>query len=169
MLLHVGIKLPDIVYGLRARLADADVLTEIPWDENPVSHSNAGEVPPPATPGISRRGVLAATGIGDRRSWSPPRSGQTVTPLEPIGLLAVRRWRQGPQQVPVNRTAEQAAIAADRDRRGLGAAGGRTATVRDHPRRPGPRHAHRGPAADQLRRGLERRARPGAASVCSSW
>jgi DMSO/TMAO reductase YedYZ molybdopterin-dependent catalytic subunit len=38
--------------------------------------------------------------------------GQTVTPLEPIGLLAVRRWRQGPQQVPVNRTAEQAAIAA---------------------------------------------------------
>ena len=51
LLLHVGIKLPDIVYGLRARLADADVLTEIPWDENPVSHSNAGDVPPPATPG----------------------------------------------------------------------------------------------------------------------
>ena len=35
-----------------------------------------------------------------------------MTPLEPIGLLAIRRWRQGPQQVPVNRTAEQAAITA---------------------------------------------------------
>ena len=109
LLLHVGIKLPDIVYGLRARLADADVLTEIPWDENPVSHSNAGEVPPPPTAGISRRGVLAASGIGVGIVVATS-VGQTVTPLEPIGLLAIRRWRQGPQQVPVNRTAEQAAI-----------------------------------------------------------
>jgi hypothetical protein len=109
LLLHVGIKLPDIVYGLRARLADADVLTEIPWDENPVSHSNAGDVPPPATPGISRRGVLAASGIGVGIVVATS-IGQTVTPLEPIGLLAVRRWRQGPQGVPVNRTAEEAGI-----------------------------------------------------------
>ena len=29
-----------------ARLADADVLTEIPWNENPASHSNAGICPP---------------------------------------------------------------------------------------------------------------------------
>ncbi|HEY5788403.1 MAG TPA: hypothetical protein VIT65_26895, partial [Microlunatus sp.] len=85
LLLHVGIKLPDIVYGLRARLADADVLTEIPWDENPVSHSNAGDVPPPATPGISRRGVLAASGIGVAIVVATS-VGQTVTPLEPIGL-----------------------------------------------------------------------------------
>lgn len=35
VLLHVGIKLPDIDYGLRARLPVADVLTEIPWNENP--------------------------------------------------------------------------------------------------------------------------------------
>ena len=156
LLLHVGIKLPDIVYGLRARLADADVLTEIPWDENPVSHSNAGEVPPPATPGISRRGVLAASGIGVGIVVATS-VGQTLTPLEPIGLLAIRRWRQGPQQVPVNRTAEQAAITA-------------TATAADWMLRvDGPRPyvitlddlaratLGRGPAADQLRRGLERR------------
>ena len=99
------------MYGLRARLAEADVLTEIPWDENPVSHSNAGDVPPPATPGISRRGVLAASGIGVGIVVATS-VGQTLTPLEPIGLLAIRRWRQGPQQVPVNRTAEQAAITA---------------------------------------------------------
>jgi DMSO/TMAO reductase YedYZ molybdopterin-dependent catalytic subunit len=85
------------------------VLTEIPWDENPVSHSNAGDVPPPATPGISRRGVLAASGIGVGIVVATS-IGQTVTPLEPIGLLAVRRWRQGPQGVPVNRTAEEAGI-----------------------------------------------------------
>ena len=66
VLLHVGIKLPDINYGLRAKLPAADVLTEIPWNENPDSHSNAGERPPPATPGISRRGVLAAAGAGRR-------------------------------------------------------------------------------------------------------
>ncbi len=111
LLLHVGVKLPDIVYGLRARLADADVLTEIPWDENPVSHSNAGEVPPPPTPGLSRRGVLTASGIGIGLVVATS-VGQTVTPLEPIGLLAIRRWRQGPQQVPVNRTSEQAGVRA---------------------------------------------------------
>jgi len=32
ILLHVGIKLPDIAYGLTARLRDGDVLTETPWD-----------------------------------------------------------------------------------------------------------------------------------------
>jgi len=39
VLLHVGVKLPDIVYGLRARVSEADVLTEIPWNENPESHN----------------------------------------------------------------------------------------------------------------------------------
>jgi DMSO/TMAO reductase YedYZ molybdopterin-dependent catalytic subunit len=36
--------------------------------------------------------------------------GQTVTPLEPLGLLAPRLWTRGPQGVPVNRTADQARI-----------------------------------------------------------
>ena len=36
--------------------------------------------------------------------------GQTVTPLEPIGLLAVRQARKGPQGVPVNQTALQAKV-----------------------------------------------------------
>lgn len=44
--------------------------------------------------------------------------GQTLTPLEPIGLLAVRQPSTGPQGVPVNRTADQAGVrhlAADPD------------------------------------------------------
>jgi len=64
ILLHIGVKLPDIKYGLSAKVADADVLTEIPWSENPNSHSNAGTVAPPRTPALSRRGLLAATGVG---------------------------------------------------------------------------------------------------------
>ena len=111
VLLHVGVKLPDIRYGLQTRLAAGDVLTEIPWNENPESHSNAGDLPPPVTPGISRRGVLAAAGAGIG-VVVVTSIGQTLTPLEPLGLLAVRQPSKGPQGVPVNRTAEEARVSA---------------------------------------------------------
>ncbi len=110
-LLHVGVKLPDIAYGLKAKVSEADVLTEIPWNENPESHSNAGTLPDPPTPGISRRGMLTAAGAGVGVVVLAS-VGQTVTPLEPLGLIAPRQWTKGPQGVPVNRTAEQAKIAA---------------------------------------------------------
>lgn len=109
VLLHVGLKLPDIMYGLKAKVAEADVLTEIPWDENPDSHSNAGTLPDPPTPGISRRGVLTAAGAGIG-VVVVTSVGQTVTPLEPVGLLSVRQWTKGPQGVPINRTADQAKV-----------------------------------------------------------
>ena len=111
VLLHIGVKLPDIAYGLKAKVPEADVLTEIPWDENPASHSNAGTLPDPPTPGISRRGMLAAAGAGVG-VLVITSVGQTVTPLEPLGLLAARQWTKGPQGVPVNRTAEQAQVMA---------------------------------------------------------
>jgi hypothetical protein len=111
VLLHIGVKLPDIAYGLRAKVPEADVLTEIPWDENPTSHSNAGTLPDPPTPGISRRGMLASAGAGIGVIVISS-VGQTVTPLEPLGLLAARQWTKGPQGVPVNRTAEQAQVMA---------------------------------------------------------
>jgi hypothetical protein len=109
ILLHIAVKLPDIVYGLQTKVAEGDVLTEVPWNENPESHSIAGDLPPPVTPGISRRGVLTmtATGIGLAVLTSV---GQTFHPLERLGLLAVRQPRKGPQHVPVNRTAEQARV-----------------------------------------------------------
>jgi hypothetical protein len=109
VLLHVGVKLPDIGYGLRARVAEADVLTETPWNENPDSHSNAGTLPAPPTPGLSRRGLLTAAGAGIG-VVIVTSAGQTVTPLEPLGLLAPRQWTRGPQGVPVNRTADQAQV-----------------------------------------------------------
>jgi hypothetical protein len=111
VLLHIGVKLPDIAYGLKAKVPEADVLTEIPWDENPASHSNAGTLPDPATPGISRRGMLTAAGAGIGVVVITS-VGQTLTPLEPVGLLAARQWPKGPQGVPVNRTADQAQVMA---------------------------------------------------------
>lgn len=109
VLLHIAIKLPDIRYGLKSKLADGDVLTEIPWDENPESHSNAGPLPPPVTPGLTRRGLLTAAAAGTGLVVVTT-VGQTLTPLEPLGLLAVRQPSRGPQGVPVNRTAEQAQV-----------------------------------------------------------
>jgi hypothetical protein len=111
VLLHIGVKLPDIAYGLKAKVPEADVLTEIPWDENLASHSNAGTLPDPATPGISRRGMLAAAGAGVGVVVITS-VGQTLSPLEPLGLLAARQWTKGPQGVPVNRTADQAQVMA---------------------------------------------------------
>jgi DMSO/TMAO reductase YedYZ molybdopterin-dependent catalytic subunit len=109
ILLHVGLKLPDIKYGLQARLADADVLTEIPWSENPLAHSNAGTVAPPEMPAMDRRGLIvaAASGIG---AIVLTTIGQTVTPLARIGLLATRQASKGPQAVPVNKTARSARV-----------------------------------------------------------
>lgn len=111
VLLHIGVKLPDIAYGLKAKLPEADVLTEISWDENPASHSNAGTLPDPPTSGISRRGMLAAAGAGVGVVVITS-VGQTLTPLEPLGLLTARQWTKGPQGVPVNRTADQAQVMA---------------------------------------------------------
>ena len=110
VLLHVGIKLPDINYGLRADLPAADVLTEIPWNENPDSHSNAGERPAPPTPAISRRGVLAAAGTGVGLVVLGT-VGQSAPLLEPIGLLAPRQPSRGPIGLPVSKTAEEASVA----------------------------------------------------------
>jgi len=109
ILLHVGIKLPDIRYGLQAKLEDGDVLSEIPWDANPNAHSNAGTLPPPPMPALSRRGVLIAAGLGVG-TVVVTSVGQTVTPLEPIGALAVRQAGKGPQRVPVNKTASSANV-----------------------------------------------------------
>ncbi len=111
ILLHIAIKLPDIRYGLKTKLALGDVLTEKPWSENPGAYSNNENThqPPPQPTGITRRGLLTATGVGIGVVVAAS-VGQTLTPLEPIGLLAIRQPSKGPQKVPVNRTAEQAQV-----------------------------------------------------------
>lgn len=109
ILVHIGIKLPDINYGLRAKLSEADVLTEVPWSENPLAHSNAGAVAPPAMPAMDRRGLFVAVGSGVG-AVVLTTIGQTVTPLARVGLLATRQASKGPQGVPVNKTAQSARV-----------------------------------------------------------
>jgi DMSO/TMAO reductase YedYZ molybdopterin-dependent catalytic subunit len=109
VLLHIGLKLPDIKYGLQAKLADADVLSEVPWNENPLAHSNAGVVEPPAMPAMDRRGLFVAVGSGIG-AIALTTLGQTITPLASVGLLATRQASKGPQGVPVNKTAKSARV-----------------------------------------------------------
>ncbi len=109
VLLHIAVKLPDIRYGLGVKVADGDVLSEVPWSDNPDAHSNAGPVPPPPTPALTRRGLLLATGAGVGVVVATT-VGQTLTPLRPLALLAPRDTGRGPQGLPVNRTALQAGV-----------------------------------------------------------
>jgi molybdopterin-dependent oxidoreductase-like protein protein len=88
LLLHVAVKLPVIQEALRR-----------PLDEQ---GAPAG--------GLTRRGLLAATGAGVTLLVATT-VGQSVGRLEPIALLAPRRPKDGPQGVPVNRTAAQAGVA----------------------------------------------------------
>ena len=87
LLLHVAVKLPVIQGALRA-----------PLDEQE------------APRGLSRRGLLAATGAGVGLVVMT-NAGQSITSLESVGLLAIRRKRDATQQaVPVNKTAAQAKV-----------------------------------------------------------
>ena len=144
------------------------MLTEIPWNENPDSHSNAGELPAPPTPAISRRGVLAAAGAG-LGVVVVSVVGQTLTPLEPLGLLAPRQPSRGPLGLPVTKTAEEAQVPAScaADWR---LEVDRTAAVRAEPGRGrGSCATVEERAAVPRQRGLERRPPAGGGSACSTW
>ncbi|MEO6700189.1 MAG: molybdopterin-dependent oxidoreductase [Jatrophihabitantaceae bacterium] len=86
LLLHIAIQLPAIREGLADRV----------W--------RSGD-----SPGPSRRGVLIAGGAGIA-VVTATTIGQVIPVLQPIGLLAARQPRKGPQGVPVNRTAAAAQV-----------------------------------------------------------
>jgi DMSO/TMAO reductase YedYZ molybdopterin-dependent catalytic subunit len=68
--------------------------------------------PHPAEPegqGLSRRGFLSAVGAAVG-VVTVSTIGQTVRPLAPLGLLAPRRPRVGPQGLPVNKSARSAGV-----------------------------------------------------------
>ena len=156
VLIHVGVKLPDIKYGLQARLSEADVLTEIPWSENPKAHSNAGVVPLEPMPALDRRGLLVAVaaGIG---AIVVTTIGQTLTPFARVGLLATRQASKGPQAVPVNKTAEQARVVEVASSTRLVPRGHWSGTLHRVPVRARVDVEEGTSVPDQLRGGLERR------------
>jgi hypothetical protein len=86
LLAHIGVKLPVIRSALR-RPAVAE----------------------PAAEKLSRRGFLAVVG-GSAGLVTLATIGQTVTPLSPVSVLAPRRPRTGPQNLPVNKTANAAGV-----------------------------------------------------------
>ncbi len=63
--------------------------------------------PEPEGHGLSRRGFLTATGVASG-AVVVATAGQTVAPLSSLSVLAPRRPNDGPQGVPVNKTARSA-------------------------------------------------------------
>jgi Oxidoreductase molybdopterin binding domain len=96
LLLHIACKLPIIRTGLATPLS-------------PAPNEPEEEV---ASAGISRRGLLIASGAGIG-VVAVTVAGATVTPLQKLALLAPRRADEAPQlHVPINRTAHQASSKA---------------------------------------------------------
>ena len=156
ILLHLAIKLPDIKYGLQAKLADADVLTEVPWSENPLAHSNAGTVPAPDDAGDGPARSV-------RRRWLRDRSGRAHhgRPDRHAALAdRVARDQTGLQGSP-GRTGEQdrqvGARAHAGHGRGLAPRGGRPDALHPDPCRARVDDVGDAALPAQLRRGLERR------------
>ncbi|MDQ2749066.1 MAG: molybdopterin-dependent oxidoreductase [Actinomycetota bacterium] len=92
VILHVAAKLPVIRQGLATEIAAPPIDTEPESTE---------------TPGLTRRGLLIASGAGVG-VVAVTTVGQVVGPLEPVALLAPRKVSHGPLGVPINRTAAEA-------------------------------------------------------------
>jgi DMSO/TMAO reductase YedYZ molybdopterin-dependent catalytic subunit len=98
ILLHLAVKAPDIAAAVRAGRTP-----------EPAAGGLSRRPPEPGAGGLSRRGLLVATGAAVA-AVTITTVGQTVTPLRRLVLLAPRRPGIGPQRLPVNRTAAQAAV-----------------------------------------------------------
>jgi DMSO/TMAO reductase YedYZ molybdopterin-dependent catalytic subunit len=111
---HVGLKLPAMVRNLRARSFREELRTST-RDTRPEPPDESGlvaEDPVPAT--ISRRGALALVG-GGSALLALLTAGQTIGgPVRQLALLLPRGrdTGDGPNDFPVNRTAEAAGITA---------------------------------------------------------
>ncbi|SOD72044.1 molybdopterin-dependent oxidoreductase-like protein protein [Jatrophihabitans sp. GAS493] len=102
IMLHIAVKLETIKRGLATPLASV---------YPPAAEPGPGENPPEAGAGITRRGLLITTGVS-AAAVTLVTVGRTVSPLEPIGLLADRQPSRGPQRVPINTTAAEAKVTA---------------------------------------------------------
>lgn len=112
VLLHIAVKLPIIRRGLAEDLRQPAAPVE-PTAAEPVTAGPvvpAGSVAPVVPPaGISRRGVLIASGAG-AGIVALTTAGQSLTPLRSVALLGVRDPQHAPLGVPINRTAAQAQV-----------------------------------------------------------
>ncbi len=100
LLLHIAVKLEKIKQGLATAL-------DAPPPEADVAAGEESD--PAAVGGLSRRGALLAVTAG-AGLVAVTTAGQTLRPLEPIAVLAVRRPKDGPLGIPINRTAREVGV-----------------------------------------------------------
>ncbi|HTJ67462.1 MAG TPA: molybdopterin-dependent oxidoreductase [Actinospica sp.] len=97
LLLHVAIKAPVIARGLRNRTAPETATEAI--------------VPATRHGAVSRRILIGSTALAVL-AVTATTIGQSVTSLRWFDFLGVRSPHDGPQDVPINRTASQAGVVA---------------------------------------------------------
>ncbi len=96
LLVHIGVKLPVVRDSLSRRA--------------PVPESTTVPAPEPGG-AVTRRGILTAV-AGTAGLLTVATVGQTVPWLSPFSLLGPRRPGQGPQGLPVNKSAAGARVSA---------------------------------------------------------
>jgi hypothetical protein len=101
LVLHIAIQLPKIREGLATPLAGPS--------KNQPTEPNQPAPPADGAGGLTRRGVLIAAGAGIG-IVAVTTVGQVVPVLEPVAVLAARQPSTGPQDLPVNRTAQSAGV-----------------------------------------------------------
>ncbi len=101
LVLHIGVKLPLIRAGLGTSIKDS------PAGDSPVDDPIGGD---DSTGGTSRRALLAATGAASGLAVLLT-AGQTVPFLRRVSVFSVRSG-EGPQDLPINRTAKSAGAIA---------------------------------------------------------
>jgi DMSO/TMAO reductase YedYZ molybdopterin-dependent catalytic subunit len=108
LLLHLAVKAPAIARGLRGgRSAEPAPESGSALESGPAPESGpAGD----ARPGAVRRRVLIGSTAAAVLAVTATTIGQSVTSLRRFDLLAPRSPHDGPQEVPVNRTAAQAGV-----------------------------------------------------------
>lgn len=100
VLVHLAVKWPAIVRGLRRRN-----------HREAAENDGPAEAGPSADVAVGRRAVLWAA-VGGAAAITVTTVGQTLRPLGWAGLLAPRSPEQAPQGMPVNRTAAAAGVVA---------------------------------------------------------
>ncbi|MDK3257493.1 molybdopterin-dependent oxidoreductase [Blastococcus capsensis] len=102
---HIGAKAPEIRRGLARRGSPAATAGLVPEQVEELRAAEAA-----AEEGaIDRRTFVLASGLGVA-AVTVTTLGQSVTPLAPVSVLAPRLPHAGPQDLPVNKTAEAAQV-----------------------------------------------------------
>lgn len=97
LLLHLAVKAPAIARGLRPRRFAEPAAHSVPADGD-------------ARPGAVRRRVLIGSTAVAVLAVTATTIGESVTSLRWFDLLAPRSPHDGPQDVPINRTAAEAGV-----------------------------------------------------------